>query len=75
MSAIATIATGFPGRLLLALLTPGGAAGDFSITASVVFLLLREARRRLGVASPRRETDVFLRDSTLLSGSTGLRHP
>jgi len=24
------VATGFPGRLLLALLTPGGAAGDFS---------------------------------------------
>jgi len=30
MSANARIATGFPGRLLLALLTPGGAAGDFS---------------------------------------------
>jgi len=26
--------TGFPGRLLLALLTPGGAAGDFSYYAS-----------------------------------------
>jgi hypothetical protein len=30
VSANARIATGFPGRLLLALLTPGGAAGDFS---------------------------------------------